>query len=64
MFDFALTLAFPSNAQFGRKKYLRPFSAPSSVNERPIKTTINTNGKVAVKYLTLADDLIDFQIAK
>lgn len=42
------TLESLSNDQFGLKKYLRPISAPSSVNARPKKTMIKTKGSVAV----------------
>lgn len=58
------TLALPSSDQFGRKKYRNPCCAPSNVTARPKKIIIKMNGNVAVKYRTLADDFIDFQMAK
>lgn len=59
-----LTFACLSCSQLGRKKYCNPLSAPSRVSDLPKNIIIKINGKVAVKYRTLADDLIDFHIAK
>lgn len=58
------TFASPSNSQRGWKKNRRPFAAPSRVRERVRKTTIRRKGSVAVRYLTCADDLMDFQMEK
>lgn len=59
-----VTFASPSNSQRGWKKNCRPFAAPSRVRDRMRKTTIRRNGSVAVRYLTCADDLMDFQMEK
>lgn len=59
-----ITFASASNSQRGRKKNCRPLSAPSRVRDRMRKTTIKRNGRVAVRYLTCADDLMDFQTEK
>jgi hypothetical protein len=61
---FIQTFASLRDSQCGLKKYCNPFSAPSSVNERPSKITIKTKGKLAVKYRIFVEDFIDFQMAK
>lgn len=59
-----ITFASPSSSQRGWKKNCRPLSAPSRVRDRMRKTTIKRSGRVAVRYLTCADDFIDFQTEK
>lgn len=59
-----VTFASLSSSQRGRKKNCRPLSAPSRVRDRMRKTTIKRNGRVAVRYLTCADDFMDFQTEK
>lgn len=59
-----LTFASPSSSHFGWKKYFIPSCAPSKVKDFARKTMMKMNGNVAVKYLTLADDLILFQRPK
>lgn len=59
-----VTFASPSSSQRGWKKNCRPLSAPSRVRDRMRKTTIKRSGRVAVRYLTCADDFIDFQTEK
>lgn len=59
-----LTLASAKSSNLGLKKYRIPLSAPSRVSDLISSTNIIMNGKVAVKYLTFADDFMLFHIPK